>query len=246
VLAGASIQSVATDPTGAVLIGLVTSQEQRVTVFRFTAGGAFASLWSVSGEDVTLDGDQPIVAWSEGGTLRITRFDAGGAVVWTRAFAGQAQITAMAVDPSHDVLFGGELVTVMDFGGGVLPTELNPDGGRLNGFVVKLSATGTHVFSRKTGYREVGGIASNSARIVVSSMDRPQYYELHLQAFDATGTPIASTGFDTGFGDRGKAHRVPSARPAGYGGTSRRTGGRRLRRGRISSWCPPSCGHHRT
>jgi hypothetical protein len=161
-----------------------------------------------SGEDVTLDGDQPIVAWSEGGTLRITRFDAGGAVVWTRAFAGQAQITAMAVDPSHDVLFGGELVTVMDFGGGVLPTELNPDGGRLNGFVVKLSATGTHVFSRKTGYREVGGIASNSARIVVSSMDRPQYYELHLQAFDATGTPIASTGFDTGFGDRGKAHRV--------------------------------------
>jgi hypothetical protein len=207
VLAGATIKAMASDAGGAVMIGVVTLLDGTVTVDRFTAGCVLASQLSVNGGAVTLDGNQPIVAWNDSGTLRITRFTASGAIVWARAFAGSAAITAMAVDPNHQVLFGGELFSAMDFGGGTLPLRSTPEGERLNGFIVKLSATGTHVFSRKTGYSLVGGIASNGPRIAVSGTERTQFYYLRFQAFDAAGTPLA-TGFNTGFGENGQAGRV--------------------------------------
>jgi hypothetical protein len=208
VLAGSTIQAMATDATGAVLIGFVTPGQKRVTVFRFTAGRACEVLLSIMGEYVTLDGDQPIVAWNEGGKLRIARFDATGKVVWARAFAGRAKITAMTVDSSHNVLFGGELETAMDFGGGMLPTFSHPNGGPVNGFIVELSRAGAHVFSRKSGYAMVGGIAANGTRIVLSSTERTQLRYLRLSWFDAAGTPVAGPGFDTGFGERGLGGRA--------------------------------------
>lgn len=208
VLAGATIQAITTDPTGAVLVGLTTLQDGRVTVERFTAGCSFASELSVPGEAVAIDGDQPIVAWNDNGTLRITRFTGTGSVVWTRAFVGNARITAMTVDPDHEVLFGGELYTAMDFGGGTLPKRTTPEGEPLNGFFVKLSPTGAHVFSRRTEYSLVGGIASNGSRIVVSSTERTQFTYVRFQVFDAVGTPLASPGIDTGFGENGQAGSV--------------------------------------
>lgn len=211
VLAGSTIQAISGDPSGAVVVGLATLPGGRVTVARFTAGCALASQLWVSGEAVAIDGDQPIVAWNDRGTVRITRFAASGAIVWTQAFAGSAAITAMAVDPSHQVLFGGELFTATDFGGGTLPT-LSTDNGPRNGFIVKLSATGAHVFSSRTGYTLVGGIASNGPRIVVSSTERTQFHYQRLQMFDAVGTPVASTGFDTGFGEHGVGGRVAIGR----------------------------------
>lgn len=201
VLAGTAIGAIAADPTGAVLIGMVTPQDTTVTVSRFTAGGAFETERSVTGNRVLLDGDQPIVAWSDGGTLRITRFQSTGAIAWARAFTGRADLTAMAVDPSHDLVFGGALVTAIDFGGGTLPI-LRTDNGPLNGFVVKLSADGAHVFSRKTGYTLVGGIATNGPRIAVSSTEQTQFHYVRAQLFDAAGVPGAP-GFATGFGEEG-------------------------------------------
>lgn len=198
VLAGTRIDALACDPTGAVLVGMVTPQDASVTVSRFTAGGAFASQLSGTGNAVALDGDQAIVAWNDSGTLRLTRFQAAGPIVWARAFAGQASITAMTVDPDHNLVFGGELLTAMDFGGGTLPLRRTEDGPR-DGFVVKLSAGGDHVFSRKTGYTFVGGIATNGPRIAVSSTEQTQFHYLRYQLFDAAGAPVAS-GFDTGFG----------------------------------------------
>jgi hypothetical protein len=209
VLAGATITAMASDPTGAVLVGVVTRQDGRVTVTRFTAGCAFASQLAVSGEAVVIDGGQPIVAWNDSGTLRITRYTASGATVWARAFAGTAAITAMAVDPSHQVLFGGELYTAMDFGGGTLPLRSNPDGEQMNGFVVKLSTTGAHVFSRRTEYSWVGGIASNGPRVVVSGTEQTQFHYRHFQVFDAAGAPVATT-FDPGLQTFSEDH--------GYGG----------------------------
>lgn len=208
VLAGSTIQAMATDATGAMLIGLVTPGQRRVTVLRFTAGGACEVLLSIMGEHVTLDGNQPIVAWNEGGRIRIARFAATGKLVWTRAFVGHARITAMTVDSSHNVLFGGELETAIDFGGGALPTESNPDGGPVNGFIVELSGAGAHVFSRKTGYAMVGGIAANGTRIVVSSTERTQFRYLRLSWFDAAGTPVAGPRFNTGFGEHGLGGRA--------------------------------------
>jgi hypothetical protein len=213
VLAGATITAMTADPTGAVLIGLVTPQEGTVTVFRFSAGGAFESQLFTSGSALTIDGDQPIVAWNDSGTLRITRFgsDVPG---WSRAFTGQANITAMAVDPNHNVLFGGELDTPMDFGGGTLPTRRFEDG-PVNGFIVELSSTGNHVFSERTGFTMVGGIASNGTRVVVSSTEQTQFHREHLQWFDAAGAPVAGSSFSTGMGELGFGHRVaigPSGR----------------------------------
>ena len=212
VLAGTRITAMAADPTGAVLIGLVTGQAGSVTAFRFTAGGAFASQLSVSGSAITLDGDQPIVAWNDGGTLRITRFAATGATLWSRAFTGTAIITAMAADPDHDVLFGGQLGVAMDFGGGLLPTR-GSENGTVNGFFVELSSTGDHVISKRTETSDVGGIASNGSRVAVSSTERTQFHYPHLALYDS-GAP-AGGGFSTGFGEHGFAGRVwvgPSGR----------------------------------
>jgi len=206
ILDGSTIKAMTSDPTGGVVVGLATLVNRQVTVAHFTAACALTSQQVVGGEAVAIDGDQPIVAWNDSGTLRITRFDATGAIVWARAFAGTAGITAMAVDPSHQVLFGGELFAAMDFGGGTLPLR-SSENGPFNGFVVKLSATGAHVFSRRTEYSLVGGIASNGPRIIVSSTERTQFTYLRFQAFDAAGTPVA-TSFDTGFGENGVSGRV--------------------------------------
>jgi hypothetical protein len=211
VLAGSTVTAMSTDPTGAVLIGVVTPQDGSVTVFRFTAGGAAAAQLNASGHALTIDGDQPIVAWNDGSTLRITRFDATGTVVWDRAFTGNAQITAMTFDPGHAVLFGGELLTAIDFGGGTLPLRSNDDAGRINGFVVKLSAAGAHVFSRKTGYSEVGGIAASDARVLVSSTEHTQFRYEHLQSFAPDGTPGGGPVFSTGLGEQGFGRRVTQA-----------------------------------
>jgi hypothetical protein len=200
--AGSAIGAVGSDASGALLVAMTALQTRSATVTRFTAGGAFASELSVSGDAATLDGDQPIVAWNDSGTLRITRFDASGAMVWTRGFAGQAGISAMTVDPDHNLVFGGELFTAMDFGGGTLPLRATDDG-KLNAFFVKLSPAGDHVASRRTGYTHVGGIAANGARIVVSGTEQTQFHYVHLQSFDAAGTPTSGTRFTTGFGDNG-------------------------------------------
>jgi hypothetical protein len=210
--AGSRITAMAADPTCAVLIGLVTVQEGTVTVSRFTADGAFASQLVASGSAVTLDGDQPIVAWNDSGTLRITRFETTGATIWSRAFTGNAIITAMAADPDHDVLFGGQLGTAMDFGGGLLPTR-GSENGTVNGFFVELSSTGDHVVSQRTETSDVGGIASNGSRIAVSSTERTQFHYPHLALHDSG--PPAGGGFSTGFGEHGFGGRVwvgPSGR----------------------------------
>jgi hypothetical protein len=214
VLAGATITAMAADPSGAVVIGVVTQQEGTVSVFRFTAGGAFESLMSASGRALTIDGDQPIVASNDGANLRITRFAAGGSTVWSRDFAGNATITAMTVDPNHNLLFGGELQTAMDFGGGTLPLFHTDNGGAANAFFVKLSSTGAHVFSRKTGYAALGGIAANASRILVSTTERTQFHYVRLLSFDPSGTPAAGPRFSTGLGEFGFGGRI-SIGPSG-------------------------------
>lgn len=212
--AGATVQAIASDACGAVVIALAAPEDPDLTVLRFTAGGAFASQASVHGGTVALDGDQPIVAWSEPDQVRIARFSATGEVVWSRSFAGRAGIAVIAVDPSHDVVFGGVLVTEVDFGGGPLPLLDNPDT-FTHGFVAELSAGGDHVFSTANRMTLVDGIASNGARVVVSGSELTSFNHPRLQAYDAAaGTPIPLTGFDTSFGtdfSRGKAVAIAAS-----------------------------------
>lgn len=203
---GSVVRSVALDATGAASVGLVSQQATLATALRLGATGQLLSQFTASGEAIVLDGGEPIVAWNDAGTLRVTRFTATGATRWARAFTGRAEITAMAVTPDHTVVFGGELQTVIDFGGGPLPLR-SSENGPSNGFVAALTATGGHAFSRRTGYTQVGGLAANATRIAVSSTERTQFLYHHLQILDLTGAELA-TSFELGFGEHGEGHRV--------------------------------------
>lgn len=194
-IAGSQIQAVASDAGGDVLVGAAAPADGSVTVTRFTAGGAFASELSVPGNAVGVDGDQALVAWNDSGTLRITRYNLDGAVVWSRGFTGRAEITQITADPNHAVLFGGELDDSIDFGGGALPLHSIPDG-PVNGFFVLLSQAGDHLMSRTVEQSQVNGLASNGENIVVSGVLRTQLHHLALAQFGTNGRSF-STGLNS-------------------------------------------------
>jgi hypothetical protein len=94
----------------------------------------------------------------------------------------------------------------MNFGGSTLPTQTS-ENGPTNGFIVKLSQAGAHVFSRRTGFTLVGGIAANDTRIVVSNTERTQFRYARFRAFDSSGAQVATT-FDHSLGENGVGNRV--------------------------------------
>jgi hypothetical protein len=215
-LAGSQIQVVATDAGGNVLVGAAASADGSVTATEFTADGAFASELSARGDAIGLDGDQAIVAWNDRGTLRITRYNLDGGVVWSRGFTGRAAITQITADPRHAVLFGGELIDSIDFGGGALPLRSNPDS-TVDGFFVLLSQAGDHLMSRTVDQSQVNGLATNGDNIVVSGVLRTQLHHLALAQF-GTNQRSFSTGFSSlginaeELGDGGRVVIGPSGR----------------------------------
>jgi hypothetical protein len=195
--AGSVIRAVASRPDGAVAVALAAPGDPYVTVIVFTVDGFFASQISVPGGLVALDGDEPIVVSNHGDAIEVTKYAASNELLWSRVFAGQAHITTVKVDPLHNVLFGGELETEIDFGGGALPLGRGPDG-EANGFVVKLSPRGDHVFSRNVLVMHLTDLASNGSRVVATGIELANWFRSRLVLFDAVGTPIPWTG-DTGF-----------------------------------------------
>jgi hypothetical protein len=212
-LAGSRIQSVATDAGGDVLVGAAAPADGSVTATRFSAGGAFVAELSAPGNAVGLDGDQALVAWNDSGTLRITRYNLDGSTVWSRGFTGRATITQIMADPQHRVLFGGELIDSMDFGGGALHLGSTPEG-PVNGFVVLLSQAGDHVMSSRTEMTDVNGLGTNGENIAVSGLFRTQLHHLAIAQFGTNGRTF-STGFSTVGEELGEGGRIvvgPSGR----------------------------------
>jgi hypothetical protein len=207
VLDGSQIRAMAVDPSGATRIGLV-GLPSHVMVVGYGPDGSVAQTLSAAGDAVAFDGTDVLIAWNDTSTsmLRVSRLTSSGQTLWTRGFAGSAQVTAITIAPSHAVVLGGQLFTPMDFGGGVLPTRTS-ENGPTNGFVVELSQAGDHVFSRRTEFTEVGGIAANGTRIVVSNTERTQFRYARFLAFDPSGTPVATT-FDHGLGENGVGDRL--------------------------------------
>ncbi|HEY0483099.1 MAG TPA: hypothetical protein VGD37_36510 [Kofleriaceae bacterium] len=208
--AGSSIAAIGATRSGDALVAIAAPRGQQpstLDVWRFAPSSASPRLTAVTGTAVAFDDDQIIVGSSDGTTTRIRRYDATGQVVWTREFAGNAHITAIAADADHDIVFGGDLLTSIDFGGGVIvaghPAENPPN----NGFVVELSSTGAHIFSQRTGDSLVEGIAAGGGRIAVSSTFVSQITREHLLEYRTDGTSI-STGLSTGLGELGRGDRV--------------------------------------
>jgi hypothetical protein len=135
--------AVAVDPTGNVLLtGALTGS--------MAFGGP--TLASAGGADV-------FVAKLDGAT---------GNHVWSKRFgdAGVAQTgRAIAADPMGNVIVAGDIDGTVDFGGG----PLAPAGGA-DAFVVKLDASGTHVWSKRFGdpdFQIARGVAADAAGNVV-------------------------------------------------------------------------------
>jgi len=76
-----------------------------------------------------------------GSGLGTVKLDANANVLWSKDFYGH-----LAVDAIDDVLLAGALTETTDFGGGALSSA-----GAADVFVVKLSASGEHRFSRRFG-----------------------------------------------------------------------------------------------
>lgn len=195
-LAGSQIQRVATEASGDVLVGAAAPSDGSVTATRFAAGGAFVAELAAPGTAVGIDGDQAVVASNDSGTVRITRYNLDGSVVWTRGFTGRALITHIMGDPHHAVLFGGELIDSIDFGGGALPRGSTPEG-PVNGFFVLLSEAGDHLMSRAVGMSDVNGLATNGENIAVSGIYRTQLQHLMMKQFGTNGRAF-STGLGVG------------------------------------------------
>lgn len=114
--------------------------------------------------------------------IYVAKFDATGMHMWSRAYGANREDIAAGVgtDKYGNVVVGGWFRQKVDFGGGPLEAaEANKDG-----FLLKLSADGRHVWSRRFGDRDhdqIRAIAVNDAgRTAVAGVFR---FSLNLGGF---------------------------------------------------------------
>jgi len=98
--------------------------------------------------------------------LIVASYTGAGAHVWSKRFgiASETHPAAIRADSLNNLIIAGTLAGSADFGGGTLTTA-----GSTDAFIVKLSSTGTHVWSRHFGdasSQSVGGVALDASRNV--------------------------------------------------------------------------------
>jgi hypothetical protein len=185
-----AIQTITDVGGGMVRVGTSTPDAGgSVTAVSFTRDGAFLSQFTVPGARIAFDGEQAVVARTDNSAVEITRYALDGSLVATTRFPGRATVTALVIAPDHAVVFGGDFLEEIDFGGGPLVFEEH-DTGPNNGYVVKLTPGGAHVFSRRTDFTFVAGIAVNAERVAVSSTFITQFVLHRLSVYDASGAAI--------------------------------------------------------
>jgi PKD repeat protein len=152
---------------------LVASGSSDIAVGRYDAGGTH--LWSHryggsiddSGDAVAVDGTGSIVltgyfrGTADFGTgpmtvpfdtdldVFVAKLDVGGTTQWAEHFtnSGNDRGYGIAVDATGNIAVTGTFSNTIDFGGG----PLTSGSGMLDAFVVKLSSSGGHVWSRQIG-----------------------------------------------------------------------------------------------
>lgn len=79
-----------------------------------------------------------------GPSVLVTRFDTSGTQLWSKVWGGaQSRGFSVAIDGASNILVGGRIHDVVDFGGGPLGVA-----GVYSCFIVKLSSAGVHLWSR--------------------------------------------------------------------------------------------------
>jgi hypothetical protein len=200
----ARLLDLSVNAAGGPTVGLVSANTRYAYAMHFTSGGGFIHVNAFPGYLIALDGDNAVVAYDDGaGNSYVDKYSFNSDVIWHRYFAGSAGFSTLAAARDGGAVFGGELTSPMDFGGGTLPTYYNENGGD-NGYVVRLDGGGNHVFSQRTGYAYVTSVATNGQRIAVSGYERTQFYYWRFGLFDMSGAPATGEAqFSTGWGEMG-------------------------------------------
>lgn len=129
-----------------------------------------------------------------GKPLVVAKLDPGGSHLWSHGFSatGVLYIGGVAVDATGDVLITGSYGGTVDFGDGPLPTAVWDDG-----FVVKLSAAGDVLWSRKFGglgqeWPQSAVVDATGALVVAGFNDGGENAVpgMFLGKFDSAGNPI--------------------------------------------------------
>jgi fibronectin type 3 domain-containing protein len=133
----------------------------------------------------------------------LVKYAASGAYVWDRVFGGVYSDlgTAVAADASGNVLLGAMMADTIDFGGGPISTKCA---------LVKLSAAGSHVWSRGdmcpeslaadgSGNVIAAGEFSTTTTVGSTTLTPVGSYDIYVAKFSATGAALwARSGGGTG------------------------------------------------
>jgi hypothetical protein len=188
----------------------------RVAGVGVDAQGAVFVAGALSG---TIDfGGGPLTSAGEDDVF-IVKLDAAGQHVWSKRFGGPGyQVpAALAVDAEGAVIVVGTLDQTIDFGGGALTSA-----GLIDVFVVKLDASGNHVWSKRFGdaaeqEASAVAIAPGSGRVLVAGsfegtldfggggLTSAGDDDVYLAALDAAGNHLWSKRFGDVRAQKGRA-----------------------------------------
>ena len=105
---------------------------------------------------------------SAGADIFLAKYTSAGSHVWSKRFGGSFSAAEngydVATDGAGNVLLTGSVVDTIDFGGGPLPSD-----GWYDIFLAKFSATGAHVWSKRTGAGAGKGIGVDSLNNVITA-----------------------------------------------------------------------------
>ncbi len=105
---------------------------------------------------------------SGGADIFLAKYSSGGTHVWSKRFGGSFSAAEngydVATDGAGNVLLTGSVVDTIDFGGGPLPSD-----GWYDIFLAKFSATGGHLWSKRTGAGAGNAIATDSSSNVIAA-----------------------------------------------------------------------------
>ncbi|HSN28581.1 MAG TPA: hypothetical protein VLT45_19985 [Kofleriaceae bacterium] len=216
---GHTLLSVIADGNGGAALATRNSGVGSVYAFRFAANGTYLGSHGATGETIAVSPTAAFVAHSTNTTLTIRKLSTSWSTLWSNTYAGSAAVSAMAAAPDGSIVAAGNLWGPIDFGGGTLaPEQTAPEQTPNDDFIVRLSASGAHVFSQRTETDGVGGIATNGHWIMLSAtywtqFPYPRLYTYAMDGTAATDVPTFVTGvpYNTTQVDHGQGRDIALA-----------------------------------
>ncbi|UCD19073.1 MAG: nucleotide-binding protein, partial [candidate division WOR-3 bacterium] len=138
----------------------------------------------------------------------VAQFDAAGDHMWSKRFGDSDAEWAVdiACDASGNVIMAGHFESTVNFGGGTLTSA-----GQTDGYVVKFSSTGTHLWSKRFGDADeqvancvtadasgnviLGGNFAGTVNCGGDELTSAGSFDIYITKFTSTGTHLWSESF---------------------------------------------------